>query len=53
MTAGIFSIENYYMYSYLVNKPWYKLAVYFTGIISAMLFIDIRNYKKSKREGTL
>jgi hypothetical protein len=53
LTAGIFSLENYYMFAYYINKPWYKIGVYFVGLMSAMFFIDVRNYKKSKREGTL
>jgi len=53
LTAGIFSLENFYMFSYYINKPWYKLGVYFVGLLSAIFFIDVRNYKKSLREGTL
>ena len=52
LTAGIFSLENYYMFSDYINKPWYKLGVYFLGIISAMFWIDIRDYKASKRLNT-
>jgi hypothetical protein len=40
------------MFAYYINKPWYKLGVYFLGILSAMLWIDIRDYKASKREKT-
>lgn len=50
ITVGIFSIENFFMYSYFINKPYYKLHVYFFGIICSMFFIDIRDYKKSKRD---
>jgi len=53
LTAGIFSLENYYMFAYYINKPWYKIGVYFVGLVSAMFFIDIRNYKKSLRDGTV
>ena len=53
LTAGIFSLENFYMFSYYINKPWYKLGVYFVGLLSAMIFIDVREYKKSIREGTV
>jgi len=53
LTAGIFSLENFYMYSFYINKPWYKLGCYFVGILSAMFFIDARDYKKSLREGTV
>ena len=52
LTTGIFSIENYYMYSFYINKPWYKLEVYFFGIISGMFFIDVKEYKMSKRNKT-
>lgn len=53
LTAGIFSLETcYFMYSYYLNKPYYKISVYMLGILSGMLFIDIREYKRSKREGT-
>lgn len=53
LTAGIFSLETcYFMYSYYLNKPWYKISVYMLGILSGMFFIDIREYKRSKREKT-
>lgn len=53
LTAGIFSLESgYFMYSYFLNKPWYKISVYMLGIMSAMFFIDIREYKLSKKEKT-
>lgn len=53
LTAGIFSMQTcYFMYSYYLNKPWYKVSVYMLGIISGMFFVDIREYKRSKRERT-
>jgi peptidoglycan/LPS O-acetylase OafA/YrhL len=44
ISAGIFSIENYFMYSYFINKPWYKIPVYFLGMICGVFFVDIREY---------
>lgn len=53
LTAGIFSLETcYFMYSYYLNKPWYKISVYVLGVLSGMFFVDIRDYKKSKRDKT-
>jgi len=45
LTAGIFSLENYYLFSMLMNKPYCKLHVYFLGILSSIFFIHICEYK--------
>jgi len=45
LTAGIFSLENYYLFSMLMNKPYCKLHVYFLGILSSVFFINICEYK--------
>ena len=46
ITAGIFSMENYYMYSYFINKPWYKLPNYFLGVLCAVFFQDYLEYHR-------
>ena len=49
LTAGVFSLENYYMYSYYLIKPWCKISVYTFGIMCGMFFIDLREYQMSLR----
>lgn len=44
LTAGVFSLENYYMYSYYLIKPWCKISVYCFGLMCGMFFRDLRNY---------
>jgi hypothetical protein len=45
LTAGIFSMENYYLYSMYIAKPWCKLHVFALGILSGTLFVQNSEYK--------
>ena len=45
LTAGIFSLDNYYLFSMFMNKPYCKIHVYFLGILSSVFFINISDYK--------
>jgi len=45
LTAGIFSMENYYLYSMYIAKPWCKLHVFALGILSGTLFVENSEYK--------
>ena len=46
LTAGVFSMNNYYQYSYY-NKPWNKISVYCLGIMSSMLYMDLKKPEKT------
>ena len=46
ITAGVFSMPDFYLFSTFVNKPWNKLSVYSLGMLSAIFFIEIKKYKK-------
>jgi len=49
LTAGIFTMNNFFQFSFY-NKPWNKVSVYALGIMSAMLYIDIKKWKESEGE---
>ena len=44
LTAGIFSMEYYYIYSMFIAKPWCKLHVFALGILSGTLFAENSEY---------
>jgi hypothetical protein len=46
ITAGVFSMPDFYLFSTFVNKPWNKFHVYSLGMLSAILFIDIKSYRR-------
>ena len=50
LTAGIFSMNNHYMLSMWMMKPYCKLHLFFLGILSAILYEEIKkgNVIKSK-----
>lgn len=50
-TAGVFSIENAKAFSYFYVKPWCRLPNFSLGVLSAMFFIDIRDYQRGIKEG--
>ena len=47
LTAGVFSMNNFYQYSFY-NKPWNKVSVYALGIMSAMLYIEIKKLREEQ-----
>lgn len=38
MTAGLLSIENYYLFGLLLNKPYTKLGIYGLGVLLAYFY---------------
>ena len=49
ITAGIFTLDNVNLYSMYMNKPYCKLANYSLGVMCAMFFLEIAEYKKKGR----
>jgi hypothetical protein len=45
-TAGIYTVENYELYAQIIIKPYCKLQVHGLGILSAILYLDILDYRK-------
>lgn len=45
-TAGIYTIENFLLYSRYMIKPYCKLQVYGLGILGAIMYLDILEYRK-------
>jgi hypothetical protein len=41
LTAGAYTLENYYMYAKLLNKPYCKLQVHGIGILFCILYIEL------------
>jgi uncharacterized membrane protein YidH (DUF202 family) len=50
LTAGALSLENYYLFGVILNKPYTKLASYSIGIYLSMIYLDIVNYRRLKSE---
>ncbi len=45
-TAGIYTLENYWLYQMMLIKPYGKLHMHGIGILAAILYIDILAYRK-------
>ncbi|CDW83385.1 UNKNOWN [Stylonychia lemnae] len=46
LRAGVFALENYYLFSDLLNKPYCKFATHGTGVMFAFLYWEILAYRK-------
>lgn len=46
LTAGAYTLENWYMYGMFLNKPYCKLQVHAIGILGAILYFDVLAYRK-------
>jgi peptidoglycan/LPS O-acetylase OafA/YrhL len=46
LTAGAYTLENWYMYGQFINKPYCKLQVHAIGILFCILYMDILKYRK-------
>lgn len=44
--AGPLAEENYYIFAYLIQKPFFKLASLSTGVWFAFLYVDILHYRR-------
>ena len=45
ITAGIFTLNNANLWTMFVAKPYTKIHMFSLGILSAIFFIEVRNYK--------
>ena len=50
LKAGPLAIENYYVFSELLYKPYAKLGFFTVGFLSALLYIDILKYRQTPDE---
>jgi hypothetical protein len=54
LTAGAYTLENWYMYAKYLNKPYCKLQVHAIGILFCIMYLDLLKYrqiaKKNKEE---
>jgi peptidoglycan/LPS O-acetylase OafA/YrhL len=50
LTAGAYTLENWYMYGMFLNKPYCKFQVHALGVLAAILYLDILAYRKAKAE---
>jgi hypothetical protein len=41
LTAGALSLENYYLFGMVINKPYTKFNSYGVGIYLAMIYLEI------------
>lgn len=41
LTAGAYTLENWYMYAQYLNKPYCKMQVHAIGILAAILYFDL------------
>ena len=46
MKAGPLAEPNWYLFSYLFQKPWNKFNTFSLGIISAYMYMGILEYRK-------
>lgn len=50
LRAGVFALENYYLFSDLLSKPWGKLATYPIGVAFAFFYLEVLAYRKLDKE---
>ena len=50
LKAGPLAVENYYMFSYLMYKPYSKLALMSIGLQTGILYFNILQYRKATEE---
>ena len=50
LSAFILALSDYYKYSHFQNKPWMKVSVYSLGLLSGVLFNEIKQFKQQRRE---
>lgn len=48
LTAGALSLENYYLFGMVINKPYTKFSSYGVGVYLAMIYLEILQYRKLK-----
>jgi magnesium-transporting ATPase (P-type) len=48
--VGALSLGNFYLFGYLINKPYSKFASYAVGCVLAMIYLDLLEYRKIKDE---
>eukprot|EP00347_Sterkiella_histriomuscorum_P018864 403343880 len=46
LRAGVFALENYYLFGDLLSKPWGKFATCCTGVAFALFYMDVLKYRK-------
>ncbi len=54
LRAGVFALENYYLFGNLFSKPYTKFAPHSIGVCFAFFYVDVLEYRrtpKAEREG--
>ena len=46
LRVGPLGIEGYYLFAYLVNKPWVKMNFQSLGILFGFAYWDLLQYRK-------
>ena len=46
LTAGAYTLENWFMYGQFLNKPYCKLQVHAIGIFFCIMYQDLIKYRK-------
>jgi hypothetical protein len=49
LTAGAYTLENWYMYGKYLNKPYCKLQVHAIGILFCILYLELLKYRKLEK----
>ena len=50
MKAGVLSIEDYYIYTIIISKPYCKFQTHSVGVLFAFIYLDILKYRKETDE---
>ena len=45
LKPGPLALENYFLYSDMINKPWSKLSSFSLGVLFAFLYMEILAYR--------
>jgi len=46
LRAGVFALENYYLFGNLFSKPYAKFAPHSCGVLFALFYVDLLKYRK-------
>ncbi len=39
--------EGYYLFAYLINKPWCKMQMHSMGVLTAFAYLQLLEYRKA------
>ena len=48
--ASPVNAEGYYLFSYMINKPWCKMMMHSMGVLTCFVYLNLLKYRKASLE---